>query len=341
MNNVYGLEQKNMTETNVLHTLMTDCTTSETTLEKREQGGDMVDDNIANESEQKIESETNDSQTVMPGCTTTETTLEGREQGGDMVDLDIAKECGQKRGEHIRRKSEMDNSNNSNYTSTEATLEKREQGRDMVDLDVAKECGQKEGEHIMLRASTFGTVEPTDYHPSSKANSDMREQGRDMVDMIMDKELEQEKRLVKNIDIDNEVGRKKKKEKTEGDEEEDRKNGSHKTKDWKISQEKTTDGSPERVRRTSMRTRMGSPIDLKRMKPGMKTKVAKHPLAFSPSKVIDGMGLGNMKHLISKWDKRIYLEDTVLTFSKTIKPSLDPKPELTNGTEDKKTFEGK
>ena len=39
MNNVYGLEQKNRTETNVLHTLMTDCTTSETTLEKREQGG--------------------------------------------------------------------------------------------------------------------------------------------------------------------------------------------------------------------------------------------------------------------------------------------------------------
>ena len=90
-----------------------------------------------------------------------------------------------------------------------------------------------------------------------------------------------------------------------------------------------------------MRTRMGSPIDLKRLKPGMKTKVAKHPLTLSPSKVIDGMRLGSMKHMINIWEKKIYLEETVLTFTETRKPSLDPKPELTNREEDKKIFDEK
>ena len=225
------------------------------------------------------------------------------------------------------------------YPINETILGKREQGRDMVGLDIAKECEQKKREHTMLRASTFGTVGPPDYS-TSKATTDKREQGRDMVDRIIDKGLEQRKRLVRNIDIDCKEERKKN-EKIESEEEEDKKNGSQEIQDWKISLGKTTDGSPRRVRMTSMRTRMGSPKDLERLKPGMKTKVAKLPLSLSPSKVIDGTGLSSMKHLIKTRENRISLEDTVLTFSKTRKPRLDPKQELTNGIRVKKTFAGK
>jgi hypothetical protein len=311
---------------------MPDCTISETILEKREQGGDMVYENIVYELEHKKE---------MPDCLITETTLGKREQGKDMVDENIVYELERKKETKINilRTSEIADTTNSNHTSTKAILEKREQGRDMVGLDIAKECEQKKREHTMLRASTFGTVGPPDYS-TSKATTDKREQGRDMVDRIIDKGLEQRKRLVRNIDIDCKEERKKN-EKIESEEEEDKKNGSQEIQDWKISLGKTTDGSPRRVRMTSMRTRMGSPKDLERLKPGMKTKVAKLPLSLSPSKVIDGTGLSSMKHLIKTRENRISLEDTVLTFSKTRKPRLDPKQELTNGIRVKKTFAGK